>query len=208
MSEPPIPAPQYTLIETLSVNLATSLRALTEVRVLQRVPGPAGETGPEGKRGLQGERGEKGERGEAGKPGPAGLAGADGKDGERGQKGEPGRNAADLTLLQEYIDQRIERMIEGSSLTTPDGGRTLRLTLGGKVFEIKTAMPLYDGVWKQDTAYVPGDVITHGGSMHIAKVETTAKPGTDDWQLSVKRGTDGRDWRPEEKRVAEPVRFR
>jgi len=211
MSDPPIPAPQYTPNEGLSVSLALGMRNNAEIRALARVPGPAGEPGPEGKRGLQGEKGEKGEKGDRGEPGAqgkTGAAGIDGKDGSQGQKGEPGRNAADLTLLQEYIDQRIERMIEGSSLTTPDGGRTLRLTLGGKVFEVKTAIPLYDGVWKQDTAYVPGDVITHGGSMHIAKVETTAKPGTDDWQLSVKRGADGRDWRPEEKRVAEPVKFR
>ena len=72
MSDPTIPAPQYTLTEALSVCLAMCHRALAEVRALSRVPGPAGETGPEGKRGLQGERGEKGERGEPGKAGPEG----------------------------------------------------------------------------------------------------------------------------------------
>jgi hypothetical protein len=184
MSDPPIPAPQYTLTEALSVCLAMCHRALTEVRALARVPGPAGEPGPEGKRGLQGERG------------------------SQGQKGEPGRNAADLALLQEYIDQRFERMIAGSSVTTPDGGRTLRWALSGRVYEIKTATVLDAGTWKQDAAYVPGDAVTHGGSLFIAKVETTAKPGTDDWRLAAKRGADGRDWRPDEKRAPEPVRFR
>jgi integrin beta 3 len=209
MSDPPtIPAPQYTLTEALSVYFALVQRLFTEVRALARVPGPAGETGPEGKRGLQGEKGDKGDKGDKGELGKNGPAGADGKDGLPGQKGEPGRNAADLTLLQEYIDQRIERMIEGSSVTTPDGGRTLRWSLGGKVHEIKTATVLYDGVWKQETAYVAGDAVTHGGSLHIAKVDTTARPGTDDWQLAAKRGADGRDSRPEEKRTPEPVRFR
>ena len=212
MSEPPtIPAPQYTLTEALSVCLAMCHRALTEVRALSRVPGPAGEVGPEGKRGLQGERGEpgkQGERGEPGKAGPTGSAGADGKDGERGQKGEPGRNAADLTLLQEYIDQRVERMVEAASVTTPDGGRTLRWSLGGKVHAIKTAIVLDAGIWKEG-AYSVGDGVTSGGSFWIAQTETTAKPGkSDDWRLAVKRGTDGRDWRPEEKRAPEPVRFR
>src|SRR4029077_7468136 len=104
------------------------------------------------------------------------------KHGERGQKGEAGRNAADLTLLQEYIDQRIERMIEGSSVTTPDSGRTLLWSLGGKAHEIKTAIPLDRGVWKEGASYVAGDVVTHGGSLFIAKVETTAKPGNpDEW---------------------------
>jgi len=212
MSEPPtIPAPQYTLTEALSVCLAMCHRALTEVRALARVPGPAGETGPEGKRGLQGERGEKGERGEPGKMGPAGATGAtgvDGKDGERGLKGEAGRNAADLALLQEYLDQRIERMVESASVTTADGGRTLLWSLGGKVFHVKTAVVLDAGVWKEGT-YSHGDGVTLGGSFFIAQADTTAKPGkSDDWRLAVKRGNDGRDWRPEEKRAAEPVRFR
>jgi hypothetical protein len=45
--------------------------------------------------------------------------------------------------------------------------------------------------------------------MFIAQVATTAKPGkSDDWRLAVKRGADGRDYRPEDKRVSEPVRFK
>jgi len=209
MSDPPtIPAPQYTLTEALSVCLAMCHRALTEVRALARVPGPTGETGPEGKRGLQGEKGDRGEKGDKGEPGKVGPVGTDGKDGERGQKGEPGRNAADLTLLQEYIDQRVERMAEAASITTADGGRTLLWSLGGKVHQIKTAVVLDAGVWKEG-AYSSGDGVTLGGSFFIAQADTTAKPGkSDDWRLAVKRGADGRDWRADEKRAPEPVRFR
>jgi Collagen triple helix repeat (20 copies) len=194
----------------LSVCLAMCHRALAEVRALARIPGPPGEVGPEGKRGPRGEPGEKGERGEPGKPGAMGPAGIDGKNGERGQKGEPGRNAADLTLVQDMIEQRVERAIEAISLTTPDGGRTLCFSFGETaVREVKTALVLDAGVWKEDTTYAAGDGVTLGGSFFIAQIATTAKPGkSDDWRLAVKRGTDGRDWRPDEKRALEPVRFK
>jgi hypothetical protein len=208
---PTIPAPQYTLTEAIGVGLAMGQRALTEVRALARIPGPPGQTGPEGKigaPGARGERGEKGERGEAGKQGPPGL---DGKNGERGAKGEPGRNATDLTLLQEQIEQRIERAIEAISLTTPDRGRTWLFSFGGKIVrELKTALVLDAGVWKEGTIYAAGDGVTLGGSFFIAQAETTARPGkSDEWRLAVKRGTDGRDYRPEDnKRVLEPIRFK
>lgn len=212
MSEHPmIPAPQYTWFEGLSVCLAMCHRALAEVRALARMPGPAGQNGPEGQAGPRGERGEKGERGEPGigKQGPPGL---DGKDGERGAKGEPGRNATDLVLLQEQIEQRIERVIAAISLTTPDSGRTLRFCLGGEqVREIRTALVLDAGTWKDGTTYAAGDGVTVGGSFFIAQIETAAKPGqSDDWRLAVKRGNDGRDWRPEKEAqmIKQPIRFK
>jgi Collagen triple helix repeat (20 copies) len=204
MSEKPtIPAPQYTWLEGLGVALAMGQRALAEVRSLARMPGP------EGKRGLPGERGEKGERGEPGKPGAAGPAGADGRDGERGAKGEPGRNASDLTLVQEMIEQRVARTFDAALVTTPDGGRTLLCSLGGKLHQIKTAIVLDAGVWKEGAAYNRGDAVSLGGSLFIAQADTGAKPGkSDDWRLAVKRGSDGRDARPDEKRAPEVVRFK
>lgn len=208
--KPMIPAPQYTLSETMGVCLAMCHRALAEVRTLARMPGPPGETGPEGKRGLKGDPGEKGERGEPGKQGAIGPPGIDGKNGERGAKGEPGRNAADLALLQEYIEQRIERAIEAMSVMTPDRGRTFILCFGGIVKrELKTALVLDAGVWKEGATYAAGDGVTLGGSFFIAQVDTMAKPGkSDDWRLAIKRGADGRDYRSEEKRTPEPVRFK
>jgi hypothetical protein len=207
--KPVIPAPQYSWNEAIGTSIAMGQRALAEVRALARVPGPPGETGPEGKRGLQGEKGEKGERGEAGKEGRPGPAGEDGKDGAPGQKGEPGRNAADLSYLQDYATEQVVRAFKTATMTTPDGGRTLHWKIGDAVHEIKTAVVLDAGVWKEDASYVPGDAVTMGGSLFIAQAETTAKPGkSDEWRLAVKRGTDGRDWRPEEKRALEPVRFK
>jgi integrin beta 3 len=202
-----IPAPQYTLTDAMGVCLAMCQRALAEVRALARMPGPPGETGPEGKRGLTGERGEKGERGEAGKPGATGPVGLDGKNGERGAKGEPGRNASDLTYLEERGVEQVWRALKTATFTTPDGGRTLRWAIGDIVHEIKTAIVLDRGVWKEGAAYVAGDGVTLGGSFFIAQAATTAKPGkSDEWRLAVKRGNDGRDARTE--RALEPIRFK
>ena len=177
-----IPAPQYTLNEAIGVCLALCQRTLAEVRALARIPGPRGERGPPGEIGVKG---------------------------ERGVKGEPGRNASDLTLLQEYVVEQVERMLKTGKLTTADGGRTLRWALGDTVQEIKTAIVLDAGVWKEGTTYVAGDGVTLGGSFFIAQIETTAKPGqSSDWRLAVKRGTDGRDHRGDEERVLKPVRFK
>ena len=172
---PTIPAPQYTLYEGLRVALDIGQRALAEIRALARLPGPRGEPGPEGKQGPPGERGE---------PGAPGV------------KGEPGRNAFDLNYLQNYAGEQIARALKTATMTTPDGGRTLHWTIGDSVHEIKTALVLDAGVWKEGQAYVPGDAVTLGGSLFIAQAATTAKPGkSDDWRLAVKRGTDGRDAR-------------
>ena len=175
-----IPAPQYTLHEAIGVCLALCQRALSEVRALAPMPGP------------------RGERGEQGKQGPPG---------ERGTKGETGRNASDLTFLQDYVIEQVGRAIKTASVTTADGGRTLRWAIGETVHEIKTAIVLDAGVWKEGTAYAAGDGVTLGGSFFIAQNDTSAKPGkSDEWRLAVKRGTDGRDARTE--RALEPVRFK
>jgi hypothetical protein len=180
-----IPAPQYTLTEAMSVCLAMCERALAEVRVLARLPGPQGEPGPEGKQGPIGEKGEP------------------------GAKGEPGRNASDLNYLQNYAAEQVARALKTATVSTPDGGRTLRWAVGDIVHEIKTAIVLDAGVWKEGATYAAGDGVTLGGSFFIAQTTTTAKPGkSDDWRLAVKRGSDGRDARPDEKRAAEPVRFK
>jgi Collagen triple helix repeat (20 copies) len=197
-------------------------------------PGPAGEQGPAGPagpkgdagdQGLPGPPGQSGAVGDSGLPGPQGMPGPiggrgdqgdRGEKGERGDRGEPGRDgrdAADLALLRNYIVEQVATEIAGvfekASVTSPDGGRTLTATLADKLHAITTAIPLDAGVWKEERAYVAGDTVSHGGSMVIAQTATTAKPGaSDDWRLAVKRGNDGRDWRPDEKRMAEPVRFK
>jgi hypothetical protein len=177
-----IPAPQYTLHEAIGVCLAMCQRALTEVRALALMPGP------------------RGERGEPGKQGPPG---------ERGVKGETGRNASDLTYLENRVDEQVGRALKTATFTTPDGGRTLRWAVGDAVHEIKTAIVLDAGIWREGKDYAAGDGVTLGGSFFIAQAATSAKPGaSDDWRLAVKRGNDGRDFRPEQERALKPVRFK
>jgi len=178
-----IPAPHYTLNEAIGVCLSLCQRALMEVRALARIPGPSG---------------------------PAGAAGLDGKDGRQGPKGDPGRNANDLVYLQEYVIEQIARTLKTSKIETPDSGRTLRWSLGDTVHEIKTAVVLDAGVWKDGMTYLAGDGVTIGGSFFIAQTTTAAKPGqSSDWRLAVKRGTDGRDQRGNnEGQMIKPVRFK
>jgi hypothetical protein len=54
-------------------------------------------------------------------------------------------------------------------------------------------VPLYKGVFREGEEYLPGDQVTWAGSMHHCKTRTREKPLTADWQLIVKKGSDGRD---------------
>jgi integrin beta 3 len=149
---------------------------------------------------------------EKGDVGPAGDRGPPGDKGEKGDIGRDGRDAADLMLIYSHINEQVNetvvRAVKMMSFTSPDSGRTLCVGLGSNVHEIKTGLPLDAGVWTERT-YAAGDSVSHGGSLFIAQVETSAKPGkSDDWRLAVKRGADGRDYRPDDKRATEPVRFK
>src|SRR5262249_49124898 len=126
-----------------------------------------------------------------------------------GPKGEAGRNASDLTYLQDYVVEQIEKTFKTGKMITQDGGRTLQWILGDTIQEIKTAIVLDAGVWKDGTTYVPGDGVTLGGSFFIAQTQTNSKPGqSTDWRLAVKRGSDGRDQRSESAQIVKPVRFK
>ena len=54
--------------------------------------------------------------------------------------------------------------------------------------EGRRGAPLYDaGTWKPDGDYMPGDVVTHKGTMWVARAATTARPGaSEDWRLMIK----------------------
>lgn len=78
-----------------------------------------------------------------------------------------------------------------------DDGRTMvwRFMRDGreKTFEAVASWQIYRGVYKTGTLYKKGDTVSYGGSQFTAKCDTDKAPGTDDWQLSVKRGKDGKD---------------
>src|SRR5262245_28285828 len=193
--------------------LAARMDALEARPALEGPPGPpgrpgvAGEPGPQGSAGPAGEPGQQGAAGECGPPGPQGQPGGKG---EKGEPGRDGRDAADLALLSrmiiEQIAAEVAAVFKAASFTSADGGRTLTAALGPVIQEVKTNVILDAGVWAADRAYVAGDAVTYGGSIFIAQKMTSKQPEkSDDWRLAVKRGRDGRDYRPEEKRVPEPV---
>jgi hypothetical protein len=55
----------------------------------------------------------------------------------------------------------------------------------------------YHGVWSAGKTYAENSLVTHSGSLWIAKKTTAAYPGGNaepgSWQLCVKRGADGKD---------------
>ena len=152
------------------------------------------------------------EKGDVGEPGHIGEQGRPGDKGEKGDTGRDGRDASDLVLLFSRIDERVAAGIadvfKAASITSPDSGRTLVAEFGDKAHEIKTGIPLDRGVWKDGGTYVAGDSVSHGNSLFIAQTQTTTKPPSDDWRLSVRAGRDGKDYRPDDKRAPEVVRFK
>lgn len=85
-----------------------------------------------------------------------------------------------------------------------DDGRTVRLTFikgdTTEMHDLHFPAVLYRGVFKDGTAYAPGDMVTWGGSTWHCDVETSEKPGegVKAWTLAVKRGRDGKDATPGE----------
>lgn len=83
---------------------------------------------------------------------------------------------------------------------------------GQAVKEIRFPRPIanvadaWRGVWKAGD-YRRGELVTFGGSMFLAKADTSGKPEqADAWVLCVKRGRDGRDVQPE--RPDKPVKLK
>jgi hypothetical protein len=174
---------------------------------------------------VQGERGEKGEPGERGDKGEPGERGADGKsitveDFRPLFEAEQAKALLDferstVAYVQRFLD-RIPKPADGKDglgfedlSITHDGERTmtLRFHCGDQIKEFPVTLmhPIYRGVWKPG-AYLAGDSVTFGGSVFIARKSTEAKPETsDDWQLAVKRGRDGKDGAPGQKGEPGPM---
>lgn len=180
------------------------------------LPGERGEKGEPGERGAQGEKGEAGQPGDRGDVGPQGDRGEKGADGLGmadamidhdgrliltrtdgttkvlgvvvGAKGEPGRDGRDGIEIDHLM---VEQVDERSFAVKAVQGEIVR-TLGA------CSMPvvIYRGVWEAGRTYQAGEAVTWGGSLWIAKSETTAKPedhgAVRAWQLAVKRGAEGK----------------
>lgn len=144
--------------------------------------------------------GSAGDQGRDGRDGKDGKDGKDGRDGENGINGLAGRDGKDALHVDEFVAELQE------------DGRTVKISLtsGGKVFssEIRFAVPLDRGVYREGEEYLRGDFVSFGGSGFIAQKDTKEKPETSaDWRLAVKRGRDGRDGEAQAK-ASTPVKLR
>lgn len=104
-----------------------------------------------------------------------------GLDGAPGKDGLDGLGFGDLSA--EQVDEQTI---------------TLKAVRGDEVKALGSfVMPVhvYQGVYKAGQSYRKGHSVTYGGSLWIAKEDTTAKPeehsATKAWQLAVKRGAQG-----------------
>src|SRR6185369_4979697 len=61
--------------------------------------------------------------------------------------------------------------------------------------EIPLPVAAYRGVYDKKTAYAPGNMVTHDGSIWVAQKANPGEPKTDlvGWKLAVKCGRNGRD---------------
>lgn len=164
-------------------------------------PGPPGEKGERGDPGADGQNGADGrgvkelligregqlvatmDDGEMKDLGVIiGKDGRDGTDGKDGEQGDPGFSLDDFD---------IERGDDGRTFTLKFERGDTRHS-----YEMTFPAPVYCGVYKEAEQYVPGDLVTWGGSLWHCDAETKDKPGTDSWTLAVKKGRDGKDAKP------------
>lgn len=111
-------------------------------------------------------------------------------------------------------------MVDGVADTSDvmeDDGRTLtrttELSSGRKsVTTFEVPAMIYRGLYELGKEYRKGDVVTFAGSMLLAQRTTTAIPETpaagDDWRVAVKRGRDGKDYKPTAEPSREPLSLR
>lgn len=191
--------------KAIAAAIAPLLRRIEQLEARKPEPGPPGEKGEPGERGEKGEAGADGSNGRDG----AGIVdgfvsrdghliatlsdgttkdfgeiiGKDGRDGVDGAQGEPGFSLDDFN---------IEPGEDGRTYTLKFERGETRHT-----YELTFPAPVYCGVWKEGGEYVPGDIVTFGGSAFHCNSVDPGKPETKDsgWQLMVKRGRDGKDAR-------------
>lgn len=95
--------------------------------------------------------------------------------------------------------QVVQRGIASFDWEPSDDLRTITLAFsltGESVVRKSASIPvlIHRGIYKAETQYEAGDVVTWDGSMWVAKTATSGNPKqSEDWMLSVKHGRDGRD---------------
>lgn len=193
-------------------------------------PGPKGDAGETGQKGLDGEPGRDGRDGERGPAGKdaAELVIASAIDPERIYAcGTWARYRGGLVRATRDTDPlaggdlhaagwavMVEGVADVAIVPVDEHGRKFvveMLLTGGRksTLEVKTAIPVDRGVWKEGEAYDRGDGVSLNGCWWIAQKETSDRPGTSPaWRMAVKAGRDGKDLRPDgPKTPREPLRL-
>lgn len=165
------------------------------------------------------EPGPPGEKGEPGEPGGSGigLAGAlvdkqgnlivtltDGSFSNLGSVVGPAGHSVSKEEINAIIQTEVLKFPkpkdgkDGADFQVPefDGERTFTWAAGtDKERKHTFPIPIYRGVYQNDTEYERGDCVTWDGATWIAKEATKERPGikSGGWQMSAKRGQDGKD---------------
>ncbi len=62
---------------------------------------------------------------------------------------------------------------------------------------VKSLADAFRGTWMPGTVFARGSLAVHDGSLWLAMVDSSEKPGASgDWKMVTKRGRDGKDLRP------------
>ena len=186
--------------------------------------GTNGLDGKDGINGVDGKDGENGRDGVDGKDGRDGIDGKDGINGEKGLDGKDGRDGEDgIGLAGAVIDRDGELVVtttkgaaiklgpvvgrdgadglgfdDMSAESDGEGRVTLKFMRGQQVkeFPLTFEIPVYRGYWREGRKCEAGHMLTHEGSVWIAKRANCSKPcleNKEDWQLAVRKGRDGKD---------------
>src|ERR1051325_2991390 len=172
---------------------------------LKANPAPQGEKGEPGERGNDGQAGKDGESISAEQLDVAVAQyitahpprdGRDGRDGDR--------------ITESMLDEAIKRYVRENPIhqgrdglgfddldVRYDGERNITLCFqrgeAKKEFSFSLNVSIYRGVYKHDVQYEQGDMVTWNGSVWYARQATKNNPNHNgDWQLAVKKGSDGK----------------
>jgi integrin beta 3 len=172
---------------------------------LKANPAPQGEKGEPGERGNDGQAGKDGESISAEQLDVAVAKyitahpprdGRDGRDGDR--------------ITESMLDEAIKRYVRENPIhqgrdglgfddldVRYDGERNITLCFQRgeekKEFSFSLNVSIYRGVYKHDVQYEQGDMVTWNGSVWYARQATKNNPNHNgDWQLAVKKGSDGK----------------
>ncbi len=172
--------------------------------------------GPQGLQGIRGERGECGSKGDKGEPGIPGrdalqldmLSAVDlSKSYPRGTyarfDGGIIRSFRDTIPGDSLEKSGWEAILSGIAsigISLGDDSRTLCIstrTTGGEIQATSFVLPvmIYRDIYKSDSKYQRGDVVTWGGSTWHCQIDAPkAAPGdSTEWRLMVKEGRRGKD---------------